>query len=126
MGNQMQFSKSCLLVLAAALLIMSYLAYVYVLPGPKSPLMGFDRSMQTTFDEFPVGESKTRLLEVFGEPRSAESYFSREIGYRESDFITEDLTKCVEFVTFDNGGNWFYCFGIDENGRIVLKADGHS
>ena len=60
----MQLFKSCLVVLAAALLILGYLVYVYVLPGAKSPLMGFEHSMQTTFDEFPVGESKTRLLEV--------------------------------------------------------------
>ena len=122
----MQLPKSCLLLSAATFLIVGYIAYVYVLPGAKSPLMGYDKSLQRAFDEFVVGEHKTRLLELFGEPRSVESYFSREIAYRESDFSAEDLSKCVEYVTFNNGGNWFYCFGIDENGKTVLKADGHS
>lgn len=122
----MQLPRSCLPVFITALLIAGYLAYVYVLPGPQSPLMGFDRSTQAAFDEFAVGESKMRLLKVFGEPCSVESCFFREIGYRKSEFTAEDLAKCVEYVTFNNGGNWFYCFGIDENGRVVLKADGHS
>ena len=123
---KMRLPKSCLLLTATAFVVVGYLAYVYVLPGAKSPLMGYDHSRQRTFDEFEIGEPKSRLLELFGEPRSIETYFSREIAYRESDFAAEDLTKCVEYVTFDNGGNWFYCFGIDENGKTVLKADGHS
>ena len=122
----MQRPKSCLPFAAAAFLGLGYLAYVYVLPGPKSPLMGYDHALQRTFDEFVIGQSRTRLLELFGEPHSIESYFSREIAYRESDFAAQDLAKCVEYVIFKNGGNWFYCFGIDENCRTVLKADGHS
>jgi len=121
-----QLPKSCLLSAAAAFLVVGYLAYVYVVPGPKSPLMGYDPSMQKTFDELVLGEPKTQLLELFGEPCSVASYFSREVAYRESNFAAADLAKCVEYVTFNNGFNWFYCFGIDENGKTVLKADGHS
>lgn len=121
----MQLPKSTILV-AVAFLVVGCIAYVYVFPGPKSPLLGYDQSLQRTFDELSVGDPKTRLLELLGEPVSVESFFARGIAYRESEFAAQDLAKCVEFVTFCNGGNWFYCFGIDENGKTVLKAEGHS
>ena len=111
------------MVAAVAILIVPL---EFVVRGPRSVLLGYDYSRQQTFDEMEIGESKKVLLEHFGEPWSTESYFSRAIGYRESDFSAADLGKCVEFVTWINGGNWFYCFGIDENGKIVVKADGHS
>ena len=116
--------RSLLLVVAAASILI--VPMEFILRGPRSVLLGYDSSMQLAFDDIEIGESKTRLLELFGEPRSTESHFSREIRYRESDFATDDLIRCVEFVTWKNGGNWFYCFGIDEIGTIVLKADGHS
>ena len=122
----MQLPKSCLISFAALFVVFGHVVYVYVLPGPKSPLMGYDKSLQKTFDEFVVGDPKSRLLELFGEPISVESYFSRAIAYRESDFAAKDRARCVEYLTFNNGGNWFYCFGIDKNGKTVLKADGHS
>ena len=88
--------------------------------------MGYDHSRQKIFDEVEIGESRNRLLELFGEPRSIEANYADEIGYRQSDFSPAELAKCVEYVTFINGSNWYYCFGIDEKGKTVLKADGHS
>ena len=122
----MKIPKSCLLSAAAAFVVVVYFTCVYVLPGPKSPLMGYDQAKQKMFDEIVIGDTKAYLLKLFGEPRSIESSFPREIAYRESDFSTESRAKCVEYVTYRNGSNWFYIFGIDENYKIVLKADGHS
>ena len=98
----------------------------FVLRGPRSVLLGYDYSKQQIFEQIEIGESKQKLHEYFGEPWTTESSFSRAIGYRKSEFSSTDFEKCVEYVTWKNGGNWFYCFGIDENGNIVLKADGHS
>ena len=121
----MQFRLRTLFFIVAATAILTALVML-IAPGPRSPLMGFKRSMQRTYDEIEAGEPKTKLVDLFGEPWSTESDFSRAIDYRQSDFSTEELSRCVEFVTWMNGGNWFYCFGIDENDKIVLKADGHS
>jgi hypothetical protein len=104
----------------------SFVPLEFALRGPCSVLMGFDYSMQRAFNEIEMGEPKKRLYELFGDPWSTEPDFSPAIAYRESDFTPEKLSQCIEFVTWVNGGNWFYCFGIDENGKIVLKADGHS
>jgi hypothetical protein len=121
----MQFRLRTLLLIVATIAVL-IVPLEIVLRGPRSVLMGFDRSMQRTYDQIEIGESYTQLHEFFGEPRSTESYFSPAIAYRESEFSPTDLSKCVKFVTWNNGGNWFYCFGIDENGKIVLKADGNS
>ena len=121
----MQFRLRALLFAIAAIAIL-IVPVEFMLRGPRSVLLGYDHSMQTAFEQTKVGESKQELLERFGEPWSTETWFSRTIGYRESDFSSADLEKCVQYVTWINGGNWFYCFGFDENDRIVLKADGHS
>lgn len=98
----------------------------FLLRGPRSVLLGFDRSMQSAFEKIEIGTHESNLRETFGEPQSSEPFFSRAINYRESEFSADELKKCTKFLTWLNGGNWFYCFGIDENGNIVLKADGHS
>jgi hypothetical protein len=121
----MKFRLSTLLIVVAISAII-IVPVEFVLRGPRSVLMGFDRSMQRTFDEIELGTHEFELREQFGEPLSTENYFSRAISYRESDFSANELSGCKTFVTWINGGNWFYCFGIDENGKIVLKADGHS
>jgi hypothetical protein len=121
----MKFRLSTLLIVVAIAAIM-IVPVELVLRGPRSVLMGFDRSMQRTFDDIKLGTHETKLHEQFGEPWSSETYFSRAISYRESDFATSEIDDCKIFVTWINGSNWFYCFGIDENGKIILKADGHS
>ena len=121
----MKFRLSTLLIVVAIAPVM-IVPVEFVLRGPRSVLIGFDYSMQNTFDSTKVGTHESKLHEQFGEPWSSEPYFSRAISYRESDFAADDLDACAKFVTWMNGGNWFYCFGIDENGKIVLKADGHS
>ena len=121
----MQFRLRTLFI-AVALGAVFLFPLEFVLRGPRSVLMGYDYSMQQAFDQIKIGESKQQLYERFGDPWASESNFPRAIGDRESDFTTTELGKCVEYVTWINGGNWFYCFGIDENGKIVLKADGHS
>ena len=121
----MKFRLSTLLIVVAIAAIM-IVPVEFVLRGPRSVLMGFDRSMQRAFDAIKLGTDESELHKRFGEPWSSETYFSRAISYRESEFSANEIDGCKAFVTWINGGNWFYCFGIDENGKIVLKADGHS
>ena len=115
-----------LLTFAVITIIVGYLSYIYILPGPKSPLMGYQYSQQQTFSAIEIGASKTQLLKLLGEPLHIQKNFSREIMHQKSNFTSEHLAQCIEYITFNNGGNWFYCFGIDKNGIVILKADGHS
>lgn len=102
------------------------LVFIALLPHPRSVWLGYEHQRQRAYEKIIIGEHKTLALELLGEPLSTETFFSREISYRESEFPAEDIAKCVEFIVWRNGGNWFYCVGIDDNGRIVLKSDGHS
>jgi len=97
-----------------------------LLPHPRSFWLGYDSGRQYAFNEIEIGQPKQHAIELLGEPRSTTTYFSREIAYRESEFQPADIAICHEFIVWNNGGNWFYCVGVDENGIIVLKAEGNS
>ena len=91
----------------------------------RSVLLGYEYSMQQNFDELEVGDALQTARKHFGEPWAIEPAFPRVIGYRESEFSPADLGNCIEFFTWDNGINCYYCLGIDENGKIVLKVRGN-
>lgn len=88
--------------------------------------MGFKKQRQAEYNQIKVGDTKQSAFDRLGEPRTVEPYFSRPISYCEHDFPPADVAKCVEFITWANGGNWFYCIGVDEEGTVILKAQGHS
>lgn len=121
----MKFRLSTLFIVVAFAVVVIVPAE-FLSRGPRSVLMGFDRSLQNAFDNVEIGTHESKLHEQFGEPWSTKTHFSRAISFRESDFTVDDLDTCAKFVTWINGGNWFYCFGVDENGKVVLKAEGHS
>ena len=122
----MDRSKITKVCTATLLICVCGFAFVDVFRGPKSSLLGFEESRQQQFDNFAVGASKSGLLATFGNPRSVSPQFCRAIERRKADMAPDELSQCVEFVTFSNGANWFYCFGIDESGTVVLKSQGHS
>jgi len=97
----------------------------FALRGARSILLGYDYSMQRTFEELEIGDAQQTACKHFGEPWSIEAEFPRVIGYRESDFSSTDLEKCDRFLTWNNGISCYYCLGIDEDGNISLKARGH-
>ena len=78
-----------LLVAVSAVLIVPL---EMILRGPRSVLLGFDDSMQRKFVDIEVGESKSELELLFGDPWSTENYFSRTIDYRKSDFNSDQLS----------------------------------
>ena len=120
----MRFRLRTLMMTVAAIAIL--IVFVPVgLRQARSVLLGYDYSMQRNFDELEVGDSLQTAHKHFGEPWAIETAFPRIIGYRESDFPAADLGHCIEFVTWNNGINCYYCLGIDENGKIVLKVRGN-
>lgn len=99
----------------------------FLLRGPKSIFwMGFQSRHHANFEKLRSGDSIKQAIRLLGKPIAEYKYFPREIDYRENDFSADELKKCSYFLVWINGGNWFYCVGIDQNGRIVLKAGGHS
>ena len=121
----MQFRLSTLFAIVAVSAF-AIAVVALVLPGPRSVLMGYELSRQRAYEQIETGNPIEYAIKLLGEPRSRESYFSRELTGYENEIPIADLEKCVEFLTWNNGGNWFYCVGVDKNGIIVLKADGHS
>ena len=123
--EQMQFRlRTLFVILTLAAVTISLLAII--LPGPRSLLMGYERVRQRQFDDIEIGEPIATAIKILGEPIRKEKDFSREIAYRENDFDQKTLSKCVVFLVWRNGGNWFYCIGVDDAGKIVVKADGNS
>ena len=120
----MQFKLRTFFILVAVCTIP--LVALSLLPHPRSFWLGYDGKRQQAFSRIEIGEPKQHAFELLGEPRGASTYFSREISYRESEFKPSVIAKCRKFYVWNNGWNWFYCVGVDEDGIIVLKADGNS
>ena len=120
----MQFRLRTLFILVAVCAI-PLVAWT-LLPHPRSFWLGYSSDRQHAFEQIEIGKPKQHAIDLLGEPRSTTTYFSREIAYRESDFKPAEIANCHEFVVWNNGGNWFYCIGVGDDGMIVLKADGHS
>ena len=102
------------------------IAILQLLPHPRSFWLGYEHKRQQKFEEIQVGDGKEEVIELLGPPYGMGPLFSREIAHRETEFSLAELNHCVEFIFWNNGSNWFYCIGFDENGIVVLKADGNS
>ena len=120
----MQFRLRTLFILVSLATIP--LVALALLPHPRSFWLVYEGRRQFAYEQISVGATRQEAIELLGQPRSTESYFSREIAYRKSEFKSDELEACVEFSVWNNGGNWFYCLGFDDNGKVVLKAEGNS
>jgi hypothetical protein len=89
-------------------------------------MMGFDNNMQRAFDHIEIQSNKQTAIDTLGPEYTISSNFSRALSGYESSLPQSALSASVEFLTWRNGGNWFYCVGIDADGNITLKSDGHS
>ena len=86
----------------------------------------FDTAMDRHYHQIECGQSCESAIALLGEPYETTDYFSRALATYESDFSTADVAKCNQFMAWRNGANWFYSIGIDKDGVIVIKAQGHS
>lgn len=120
----MQFRLRTLFILVAVGAIP--LVVFPLLPHPRSFWLGYEGKRQHAFNKIEIGQSRQHAVELLGDPRSTTGNFPREIAYRESEFKPAEVARCREFIVWNNGGNWFYCIGVDEDGIVVLKAEGHS
>ena len=107
--------------------MMAFVAAALILPRMLGNyLMGFDSSMQDSYNQIQVGDQASVAIQLLGLPVSTDPHFPRALSSYESDFPLTERSKCVKFMFWQNGGNWFYGVGVDSNGVIILKADGHS
>lgn len=121
----MQFRLSTLL-LTVAISAVLVAGVAIVLPGPRSIWMGYKPQRHRQYQKIQIGQNIQSAIDLLGEPISRETYFSRQLSAFKEDVPTVELAKCVEFLTWNNGGNWFYCVGIDQDDKITIKIDGHS
>lgn len=121
----MQIRLRTLLIVMTAIAVLVVLT-VEILRGPRSVLLGFDRAMQSRFESIKTGDSKEKAIEQLGVPMSVATHFPLEIGYQKNQIPSSQLNQCVEFMTWRNGVNWYYCVGIGPLGTIIVKAEGHS
>ena len=82
--------------------------------------------MQHAFDRIELNCDKQAAIDLLGPEYSVSPYFSRALSGYESSLSQSAMSESIEFLTWRNGGNWFYCIGVDADGRITLKSDGHS
>ena len=113
----MQFRlRQILMALAlTAVLIMPLELYIN---GPRSFLAGYDHSMQLKFETVENGVTKPQLVELLGEPKSSDRRFPNEI-----DYLREfESRPAMMYLIWMNGTNWYYCFGMDANGKVISKT----
>ena len=113
--------------LRTLLIFMAVIPLPFVLlPMLTNWAMGFDTAMDRRYDAVKCGELLESAMVLLGEPYEATEYFSRALASYESDLPPAEVAKCSQFLTWRNGGNWFYCVGVDKHGKIIVKIQGHS
>ena len=122
-------SKNILIVLTVALLlVMSVVAAVcFLWGGPRSILAGFDKDMQTQYEQFELGTRREEVITKFGSPlRSKETFClpSAEVSHKEA-LARAEKSNAVAYDLWLNGINWYYCLGFDEDALLAVKAEGN-
>ena len=87
---------------------------------------GFDTEAHSSFKAIEYGQPFETAIELLGEPYEKTDFFPRSLATYQSNYTAEEVGRCDLFMTWRNGINWFYSIGIDDDGKIVLKVDGHS
>ncbi len=95
--------------------------------GSKSFFAGFDRRMQTRYEQIPLGWRKNDVLEKLGPPHTKSPIFClpQKHGF-ERFFEAAEKSDSMEYLLWVNGMNWFYCMGFNALGNVVVKGEGHS
>ena len=121
-------TKNCFLVIIAAPAIL-HVGGLFLLGLFISPrgLLVLDRSMDQEYQRLEFGTSIEQVIERFGPPRSeGRRFFLPQRKGFEDAFERAENSDAVFFYLWMNGGNWYYCLGFDDEGRLVVKEQGHS
>ena len=112
--------------LVTAIAVVAFLLW-QVARGPRSLLLGFSWAKQHRFETMQIGASKATVLGELGSPRHASHTCNlpQRQGFEEA-FRRAEQSGAVEFLLWNNGGNWFYCVGFDTHGQLVFAGEGHS
>ena len=113
--------------LLLAFVVLAGFAVTEVLRGPRSFIAGFDRGMHANYEKIPMGETKKSVVDALGEPWAKTDEFNlpQRHGF-EHHFEAAERSSAVEYYQWINGMNWYYCFGFDSSGAVVIKGEGHS
>jgi hypothetical protein len=98
-----------------------------VLDGPRSSLAGFKKSRHQDFTSLQVGDSIQSVVQKLGPPlRSGDRFLLPQKQGFEEEFRKAELSESKTYSLWLNGSNWYYCIGFDADGKLVIKAEGHS
>ena len=100
---------------------------IALVPRCRDGLMNFDRGLHNALMRMEIGTHKTRIFEMLGEPYKSDvkCCLPQYLGF-EDEFARANASGAVEFFTWINGMNHFYCIGFDEDGGMVIMVEGSS
>ena len=83
--------------------------------------------MQRDYEEISIGSSKEAAIRALGRPYAESEAFNlpQKKGF-ERYFEAAERSSAVDYLLWINGGNWYYCIGFDDTGKVVVKGEGHS
>ncbi len=102
-------------------------SYHLVKGGPKSVILGFDKNMQSRYEQFPIGTQRKEVINTLGSPLWSKDEFCLPSGHRgyEDSLALAKTSNAIKYDVWRNGVNWFYCIGFDEDGLLAVKAEGN-
>jgi|694.fasta_scaffold59091_5 hypothetical protein len=108
-----------------ALMGAGWFFYWGILPGPRSPLTGYDKTMQLRYDQLALDILAKDVVTKLGQPCDT------NITYCLPQYFEPDIGKASNqsarvFYLWRNGINWYYCIGFDGEDRLIVKGQGHS
>ena len=120
--NRMQY-KTRSLFLAMAIVACS----IVMIPRCGDALMNFDRGLHNAVMRLNEGTHKSEFFEILGEPWKSDTKccLPQYSGF-EDEFAVANASEAVEFFTWINGANHFYCIGFDDDGRMTIVVEGSS
>lgn len=99
---------------------------LWLLISPRG-LLVLDRSIDREYRRLELGTSIEEVVDRLGPARSKGEnlLLPQEMGFEDA-FQRAQNSEAIIFYLWMNGGNWFYCLGFDDEGKLVIKEQGHS
>lgn len=116
-----------LVILATTIVLLAGGFFVlWLLINPRG-LLVLDRSMDRQYQRLELGTGIEEVIERLGPPRSEGANFllPQRKGFEDA-FERAENSEASVFYLWINGSNWYYCLGFDNEGRLVVKGQGHS
>ena len=94
---------------------------------PKGFLMGFNREIDTSFEKITLGTPIEEVVLILGTPSMTSELFllPQRKGFEE-EFDRAKASKASQYYQWINGKNWYYCIGVDEEFKVIVKTSGCS